>query len=277
IITHANWPHAIFGPVAVGLRRPVWNWVHDRLKGTSWVERWAARTRPRGVIANSHFSAQFVREVFPGSPLAVIYCPTVPPRVATSRAMVRAEFGTTTETVVILQASRLERWKGAAVLLQAVQQLPATPAWECWLAGGVQRPEEETYWAELQTLARQSAGRVRLLGQRSDVAALLHAADIYCQPNTGPEPFGLSFVEALSAGRPVVGSRLGATPELIDATCGILVEPGDVPGVTTALRSLIEQPAQREQLSAAAPARAAQLCDPTECLRQLGQLLETSL
>ena len=48
-----------------------------------------------------------------------------------------SELGTSDGTVVILQASRLERWKGQAVHLEALGLLRDVPGWECWLAGGV--------------------------------------------------------------------------------------------------------------------------------------------
>ena len=65
--------------------------------------------------------------------------------------------------------------------------------------------------------------RVRFLGQRSDIPDVLGAADIHCQPNVDPEPFGVAFVEALHAGLPVVTTAIGAAPEVVDATCGVLV------------------------------------------------------
>ena len=51
--------------------------------------------------------------------------------------------------------------------------------------------------------------------------ALLAAADLFCQPNTAPEPFGLSLVEALQAGLPVVTSGIGGACEIVDASCGV--------------------------------------------------------
>src|SRR5262249_40040296 len=77
--------------------------------------------------------------------------------------------------------------------------------------GGPQRPPEVEFQTDLEAAAARwgIAGRVRFLGQRSDVSRLMAAADVYCQPNTGPEPFGLVFVEALHAGLPVITSGFG--------------------------------------------------------------------
>jgi glycosyltransferase involved in cell wall biosynthesis len=100
------------------------------------------------------------------------------------------------------------------------------------------------------------AGRVSFLGERDDVSRLLSAADIYCQPNEGPEPFGLSYVEALAAGLPVVASRLGALPEIVDDGCGVLVDPGSPARVADALERVMN-PAVRQGMRTRAVERAA--------------------
>ena len=131
--------------------------------------------------------------------------------------------------MVILQASRLERWKGQAVHMAALGLLRDVPGWECWLAGGIQKAEEGQFLDELQSTTDLAgiADRVRFLGQRADVSRLMAAADVFCQPNSGPEPFGIVLVEALYAGLAVVTSAFGGAVEIVDATCGELTAPGD--------------------------------------------------
>ena len=48
------------------------------------------------------------------------------------------------------------------------------------------------------------------------------AADVYFQPNTGPEPFGTAFVEALYAALPVVGTNVGGAAGIVTQDCGVL-------------------------------------------------------
>jgi glycosyltransferase involved in cell wall biosynthesis len=55
------------------------------------------------------------------------------------------------------------------------------------------------------------------------MSALLRAADIYCQPNTAPDAFGASFVEAMHAA--VVTSGIGGALEIVDRDCGCLLRP----------------------------------------------------
>jgi glycosyltransferase involved in cell wall biosynthesis len=99
------------------------------------------------------------------------------------------------------------------------------------------------------------------------------AADVYCQPNTGPEGFGLTFVEALRAGLPVVTSRLGGGAEVVTEACGVLTPPGDAAAVAEALCGLIKDPARRRALGAAGPTRAAELCEPDRQLPALARAL----
>jgi glycosyltransferase involved in cell wall biosynthesis len=99
------------------------------------------------------------------------------------------------------------------------------------------------------------------------------AADVYCQPNTGPEPFGIAFVEALLAGLPVVTSALGGALEIIDETCGIVVPPGDPVALSSELRDLIDDTELQGRLSAAGPARGRELCDSTRQVAALHEVL----
>ena len=130
--------------------------------------------------------------------------------------------------------------------------------------GGAQRDAEIAYVDELRRRIDEAglAERVQLLGARDDARAVIAAADIYCQPNLEPEPFGLSLVEAMYAGLPVVTSAAGGALEIVDETCGVLTAPGDV-----TRRGRRARPADRRR-AAARPAglsgvrRAAAPCAP---------------
>jgi glycosyltransferase involved in cell wall biosynthesis len=193
----------------------------------------------------------------------------------TLRTVVRSELETPAATVVILQASRLERWKGQAVHLAALGRLRDVRGWECWLAGGIQKAGDGQFLHELRLAAERAgiADRVRFLGQRADVRQLMTAADVFCQPNTGPEPFGIVLVEALYAGLPVVSSGFGGAVEIVDPTCGVLTAPGDAEAVAAALRNLIQDPSRRRALGAAGPGRAELLCDPDRQLNAAAAVL----
>jgi glycosyltransferase involved in cell wall biosynthesis len=117
------------------------------------------------------------------------------------------------------------------------------------------------------------ADRIRFVGERSDVSAVLRAADVFCQPNTHPEPFGISLVEALHAGLPVVTSGIGGASEIVDDTCGVLTPPGDALALSRALRQLVVDRDVRDRLGAAAPRRAGALCDASRQMRRVHDVL----
>ena len=276
VITHGAWPHALFAPVVRSAGTRLVFFAHVHLNMLHWLDRLAKRTPPDLVVANSRFTAGSVPNIFPDAAIEVWNLPVLQLRAdPTARAAVRSELGTPDDAVVILQASRLERWKGQAVHLSALGQLRDVPGWECWLAGGVQKAGEAKFLNELQTAAVQAGigDRVRFLGQRADVTRLMAAADVFCQPNTGPEPFGIVFVEALSAGLPVVTSGFGGAAEIVDQSCGVLTRPGDAENVAAALRSLLHNPARRRALGAAGPIRALTLCEPTRQLNMAAAFL----
>jgi glycosyltransferase involved in cell wall biosynthesis len=276
VICHECWPHALFAPVVRRSGLPLVFWAHDLHSGLGWPERWARRTPPDLVLANSRATLATLEVLFPSALAEVLYLPVdAPPeefRDPEVRRSVRAELATPDDAVVIIQAARLESWKGQHVLVEALGLLAAEAAgWHCWIAGGAQRAEEGEYLASLQRrIAWLKLGdRVRFLGARRDVPRLLAAADIHCQPNTGPEPFGIAFVEALYAGLPVVTAGIGGALEIVDDTCGVLLPPGDSPALVSALAALIRDSERRRRLGAAGPARARQLCDPAPQLTAL--------
>ncbi len=274
VACHAAWPQALFGPVVRSSRVPLIFYQHDALAGRHWLERWARVTEPDLVITNSHFSAGTLVNVYPRARYKVRYFPVPAPEpaAASERGRVRGELGAGERDVVIVQACRMEEWKGHRLLLEALGRLRSLPGWVLWVAGGAQRPAEVSYLAELEALASRLGirERVRFLGQRTDVPRLLAAADIHCQPNTGPEPFGLAFIEALHAGLPVVTTAMGAPLETIDSTCGVLVPP-EPERLAEALQRLIQDGEERRRLGAGGPSRAVALCEPSVFLWGLAE------
>lgn len=271
IVCHAPWPYALAAPV---IDRPPVLWAHDASEGDHWTERRVARRAPRFVVCNSRYTESAVRSWLPATPGAVVYAPVSEPASSVSRRDVRRAFGAADDVVIIAMASRFERWKGHAELLRAAAGLDR--ACEVWIAGIVQRPHEREYEEELRQLARQLglSSRVRFLGDRVNVPDLFAAADIHCQPNSAPEPFGIAFVEALYARLPVVTSDAGGAREIVTPECGVLVPMGSPEALKSALLRLADDAELRRRLGAAGPARARQLCDPAARLSELESKLE---
>jgi glycosyltransferase involved in cell wall biosynthesis len=279
VICHAPWSCALAGPVARRAGRPLLMWAHDAPQPQGWPERRIARQPPDRFICNSRHTANAIARWMPGVPRAVVHPPVLPAAAvpAHERQELRASLGATEGTTVVLLASRLEEWKGQRVLLEAANRLRGDVA--VWIAGSPQRPSEAAYFEELsrRAAAGSSTTVIKFLGERSDVPRLMAAADVYCQPNTGPEPFGIAFVEALAAGVPVVTTAFGGAIEIVDERCGILVDGPSPVLVAEALQRLIDSPALRASLAAAGPARAFQVSDPQARLTEVRDLIRAEL
>ena len=277
-VCHSAWSQAIFGPILRGEGLPLVFWLHDAIDGRHWLERWAQLTPPDVAICNSYFTKDSLQTLYPRVRSEVIYCPVALPEVRyrkSDRAVIRQDLGTSIDTTVVIQVSRMEPWKGHRLHLQALSRLTDLPNWVCWIVGGAQRSYESEYFRQLIDMASRLglSERVRFLGQRLDVPRLLAAADIHCQPNLGPEPFGITFVEALLAWLPVITTDIGGAKEIVESSCGLLVQPKNEDALAKALRKVIASPVLRAELGSAGPARAAQLCQPVAQMKSLRSLL----
>jgi glycosyltransferase involved in cell wall biosynthesis len=280
VVCHLPWAEAVFGTVARRAGVPLVFWMHGPANGRGWLERWAALTPPDAAICNSKYTAKSLSMIFPGIPFDVIYLPVraaeVDRQAQEDRQQVRQEFDTPSDALVIVQVSRMERWKGHLIHLAALEQLREVPNWIAWFVGGAQNPDEVAYGADLKAAASalHIGNRVRFVGERPEVAKIMAAADVFCQPNVEPEPFGIAFIEALQAGLPIVASASGGALEIVDSSCGILVPAGRPETVADALRQLINNSELRSRLGAAGPARARQLTDPAAQMSLLAALLQ---
>jgi len=272
VIVHGAWPHVLVGAQVKLRRKKLVTWAHGAPLDVGLLDRLANLIRPDLMIVNSHHTRVALGQLFQGVPSRLVYYPVEPHRPNRSRADVRRELNTPEGTIVIAFAGRLERWKGHDLLLRAAEALLNRPAgdWCIWMCGGVQRDSEKQYFAELKDYVTSHGleTRVKFLGSRTDVPDLLGAADIFCQPNTGPEPFGIVFIEALYAGLPIVSTNMGGAAEIVNEDCGILTEPSP-PAVSEALFRLLSDVGARRTLGSLAPQRANELCEPTARIMQI--------
>jgi glycosyltransferase involved in cell wall biosynthesis len=277
VVCHSAWAHAMFGHVPRSFGVPVVFYLHDLAVPEHWLERWAARCRPVHAIANSEFTRASLDALWPRVESSVVHYPIETGSVTLApdeRRAFRAELGADDRTVLIVQACRMQAWKGHERMLRALSRIAPTANFLNLQVGGAQRPDERAYQAKLEQRARALGvtSRVRFLGQRDDVPRVLAACDIHCQPNAAPEPFGIVFVEALLAGLPTVTFDLGGPREIITPDVGFLVP--DEPALSATLERLVLEPELRRRLGAAGPARASALCDPRARLGDLARIFE---
>lgn len=164
----------------------------------------------------------------------------------------RKAFGVPDDVCLIGSVGRLTPVKGFPHLLKAVQILTEQGLHvKLWLVG------DGILNQELRRLAQDSgvAEQVVMLGHRQDTYELLQAMDMFVLPSLH-EGIPMALLEAMAVGLPVIATRVGGIPEVIeDRVSGILVEPGDPDDLALMCRKLMHDAASAERLGKAARAR----------------------
>jgi glycosyltransferase involved in cell wall biosynthesis len=166
----------------------------------------------------------------------------------------RQRYGLEPGDVAVGIAARLIEGKGHRVLLDAVRQLRAdVPTLRLLIAG------DGPIAADLRRAAEGDEGVVRFLGFVEDVPGFMSACDICAFPTEAAlsEGFGLSALEAMAAGLPVVATTVGSLPEVVvNGETGLLVEPSDAFSLAGALARLATDATLRASLGANGARRA---------------------
>lgn len=176
-----------------------------------------------------------------GNRITVMHYPVEPNDMLPTRtpADVRAEFGAGDSTPIIGTFAHLSPKKGFRELIHAAYcVLQTMPDAQFWCFGeGPLRSELE------QTASKLGIGeRFKLWGFRRDAADLMRAIDVMCLPSHR-EPFGLVYLEAALAEKPVIACNAGGTPEIIaHGETGLLIPPppGNITPLADAIFSILD-------------------------------------
>jgi len=160
---------------------------------------------------------------------------------APDAARIRRETGVPAGAPIVAIVSRLTRLKGLEQLLEAAALLRREYPEARYLVVGETAPSDTAYLDVLKRLAvvHGVADRVVFTGLRSDVPAVLAAADVSVMPSLN-EALSNVLLESMAAGAPTVATRVGGTPEaIVDGDTGLLVPPGDAPALAAAIARLL--------------------------------------
>jgi glycosyltransferase involved in cell wall biosynthesis len=205
--------------------------------------RWVVRRATRCVGVSGAVVDFLARLGRPGAGLLTNGVDLLEP--AGDREAVRAQLGVGPGEPLALYAGRVTADKGMLVLLDALARLPAL---HLAVAGDGEA---------LGELRRRAARlpRLHLLGQvpPSRVLQLLSAADLFVHPSCCAEGLPSSILEAAAAGLAIVATPQGGTVEVVQSPDhGLLVPPGDPAALADAMARLVNHPALRTRLGAAA-------------------------
>ncbi|GAA1861149.1 glycosyltransferase [Pseudonocardia ailaonensis] len=256
-VVHTHLKHAdLVGSIAGrALGRPVVSTLH--LIEDAPVGRMATLKRRLGVwgrrlatttIAVSSAQASWYRELAGRADTVVLPNGVAAPGTlgAEDRATVRRELGAGEGKVLAVTASLMRPEKGHALLLDAVERIPADAGIVFALAGdGPLRAELEARVAATAALR----DRVRFLGYRDDVPALLAAADLVVHPSLA-DALPTTLMHALGVGTPVVATRVGGIADIVTPDTGVLAEP-EPAALADAVVALAGDRARRTEMGAA--------------------------
>lgn len=218
--------------------------------------RFLTRTVPQYLIANSEFTLRSIR-VSGGKPSWVIYPGIQWEEYAHSPAGLPREPKNATVGII----GRISATKGQDIFLRAAAQvLRRLPTVRFQVIGSAFF-SDLAYEEEIHGLARSLgiAAAVEFIGFVSDVAARLHALDVFVLASTTPEPFGQILVEAMAAGKPVIATDAGGVPEIVTRQqTGLLVPPGDVDQLADAICQLLSHPEETAAMARRGQERAAE-------------------
>jgi glycosyltransferase involved in cell wall biosynthesis len=252
--THNTKPLLYAGPAAriAGVRTVV-HTRHGQRHGAparqTLLFRLAARCADRLVCVSADAVARSRAEGVAGAALRVIPNGVDCCRFVAERSSPEGPF---------LFVGRLSPEKDIATLIEAMAILRRDePSASLLIAGGGPCAEEIAALIRVRGLA----DRVRMLGPVRDIAGLHRGSSCFVLPSR-TEGMPLTVIEAMASGLPVVATRVGGVPELVeDGVTGTLVAAGDAPALATALRRMRLSPADASAMGARAAQRARERFD----------------
>ncbi|WP_345293614.1 glycosyltransferase family 4 protein [Luteimonas vadosa] len=219
--------------------------------GSTPLLRWSYRNLGFGIAPSAHTAASWEAGGWPRELLGVVpnWVDIERFQPATDVPALRRSLSLEPEARYVLFLGRICEQKGIRVLLRAFADLgPAHEDAVLLLVGGVAPDFADDFEAELGRLPETRRSKVLLRPVTAFPERYYQAADVACVPSLGDEAFGLTVIEAMSCGLPVLTSALGVTPDILgESHADLLRRPGDVAHWTQGLRDLLDNSAHRRR------------------------------
>ncbi len=258
--------------------------VHAHVNFGDWMGRrvrWAFG-RADALVAVSRFSAEtFVEAGYPPGRVHAVLNAIVPSRwdPTTAGGPGRSSIGVPEGVPLILSVGRLFPSKGFYELLEALVAVKRELGNVRLAIAGSDFPDGSGETMRLKERARQLGVEENVIfaGQRSDIASLLAACDVFSLPSLY-EPFGLVFAEAMAMKRPVVALASGGTSEVVEhEKCGLLSAHGDIDALAANLLRLLRDPALRQRFGEHGSQRVAAHFTPSRMAADVADLYDSIL
>lgn len=203
----------------------------------------------KAVIVTSHMTGKILTEQFaiPSTKITVALPGTDPQTFASCIGY----------PPVLLTLATLTRRKAHDLLIDALARIKHLE-WSTRFVGGMDFDPAWTALLKHKVATYGLEERILFIGNVADSASEYASADLFVLPSLF-EGYGMAFAEALSFGVPVVAARVGAVPDVVPDSAGILVAPQDSIALADALQKLLTDTSLRKTLQAGAQAAALNL------------------
>lgn len=167
----------------------------------------------------------------------------------------RQQLGLEKNDFVIVYSGRLKKEKGILELILAIKQLQV-PKIKLLIIGANSygsNQKSTKFIRELEDESKKIKSQVHFTGyiDYSQIPSFLKMADIAVVPSMWEEPFGLTVVEAMAAGLPLITTRSGGIPEICDGVATIVDRENIVDNLASAILDLYEHPKKRKEMGVA--------------------------
>jgi glycosyltransferase involved in cell wall biosynthesis len=224
---------------------------------TKWEGRYYQNIDKIVCVSDALFDA--VRQVYPQSAtlaLCGIHDDVFKPLASTARQLFRQENQILDNEIVFSFLGSLEKRKGLDLIVASLINQQSNLNWKLWLICPYRKQESQyIHEDQVKEIIAPLDGikdRVMFWGKVDDrtfLSKLLSASDVFLFP-TRREGFGIAPLEAMSAGTPVIVSRIPGVTDLasIDNVTGLYVQPGSQEELESAMIRLAEDPAMRKSM-----------------------------
>lgn len=215
------------------------------------------------IICVSDFITQRVKEICPEAKnkCITVYNAIDLQRFEQAQRGERKSVGLSENDFVIVYSGRLTKDKGILQLIQAIKQIQTIPTIKLLIIGASAYGKDKQPTSYIQQLERETISISDIviftgyIDYRS-IPSYLKMADIAVIPSMWEEPFGLTVVEAMAAGIPLITTQSGGIPEICKGVASIVERDDIVSNLSAAIIDLYQHPEKRNAMSQAALQRA---------------------
>ncbi len=268
--------------------------IHCRSRVPGWVGFFATRNTDTDFITTAHgkYSPHFFSKVMAWGKFVI--CPSkviarhmqdkfdvgedkiiIIPRWVDLDSFKFVPYSRRGEKVTILSVGRISPSKGYEYLIEAMRRVVRTDPYVNLKIVGDVSSSHQRYFNYLKSMVQRYSlnYNIKFVGYRKDIPLLLSSAHLLVAPSVVEESFGRVIIESFACGTPVIASRLGAFPEIIeDKKTGILVPPRDPQSLSDAILKVLQDRPFAERMTVAARKTVEEKFSAYKCIGKLQEI-----